>query len=327
MKDELLLQNYFLAKKITSTYYNQDFPYYNFLLLSCFALLTKYKDSADIIQEILEKAEIIIKNIPLNDILKDIVFEDQLSSENDIDDVFFVATSFNGIGFSFDTEKKEISLSLDNPLIAVSTYLYSQEEILESLTHELAHIIKSYYNNYKIDNKNGYCIARSGIHIIVEYLDGRFISSNELLDEALNVLQVQDMLKNVQKLAKILPTDDSLKDFLKTFDFQKLESIMSYENITNLLKDVWSLDNFKDLFEKYLLTGEIDVLKEQFNNYVGANCFEAFSTAIDSLFSNPNDDNARELIENIKKVFKIKNSSSKEIYLKIKKPKTSIQKN
>ncbi len=309
-----LLTNYLQAQNIINKTY-QNHPYYNHLLLSCFVLLTKYPKYHTLIEDIMSSTEIIIENAPLQEILKDIILPEQLEEEKKLDDCFYPATSFSGISFIFDKEKHIIHLDQTNPLVAISTYLYDDTETIEALTHELNHIIKSIYNSHFIDNKEGYCQERNGLQIVTEYLDGRFFSENEYLDEVINVLQVQEMLKNI-RLLKPLVNNKPLVNFLNTINFTRLESILSYENIAYLLENLWHLPTFKNIFEPHLITGNISLLKQQFNAYLNQDCFAAFSYSFDTLFYNPDNTECLELIKNIEDFFYYKENIPKKIYKK-----------
>lgn len=270
------------AEKIVAKRFNKNDENYGILVLSCYGLLTKFENYTPLIENIYETCEFYIGNKPLIELLKNEKFNFRLINKH-MDINSLVGLSATGDCFLF-TSKKD-SYTKEQPKVFCST-VDKETEALDTMIHELSHILKSRINGIYMDSK-GNIINRSGLQ-----LSSKKICINEALDEAINALQTSDMTEKI----KDLNTENMIKEIKMFYDKlnqKELGGISGEIDLAFLLLPLWTNEHFKAVIENNIVEGNLEVIENDFNRIIGNDyAFLNFSEAFD-------------IIKNSKKVNKL----------------------
>lgn len=285
------MNNYDLAKKIVSSKYDSAYEYYPLFVLSVFALLNKYPDYQDIIYELFRTVDIYLEDKSLYEIAK----------EYDINVGYFdcdeekVATlsscfgmSSQGYSFVLD-EDNSFTIKKNNPFIICNTKDFSVTFLLNLFIHEFNHLIKGYYNSYKIDNDNfstGYYL-RSGLDItytrLMKYNDTLYeINYHSILDEVINTIQTTEMMQEITKLDGII-LDDNIQVFIAGLNKREVNKDFGYDLCVKAFRPLWNNDCFKSLIEDNIVSGNIKYIGKKFDEIIGVDVFEEMCNILDNL--------------------------------------------
>lgn len=302
MKEKLIQ-----AERIVSTRYNKNDKNYGILVISCYCLLTKFEIYTPLIKDLYENCEFYIGNKPLLELLHDGNFNIQLLDKNiDINEI--VGLSITGNNLVFGTEKNKTKKQ--PPQIFCST-IHKETEALDTIIHELSHLLKSKIHNVYIDS-NGNKIKRSGLQIEIEnnkeYL-------NIGLDEAINTLQTSEMTEEVKRLNPNIMSIE-VKSFYDKLNFAELGGISGNEIISTLLLLLWNNEHFKSNIENNIIEGNLDTIENDFNQVMKNNqAFKVFSEAFDIVITRDKLDkialNRVAFIINMSKIYNIKSKAYK----------------
>lgn len=280
------------AEQIVENKFSKEDNNYGLLVLSCYGLLTKFEDYYDIIKEIFNTCEFYIENKSIIDLLK----EKDIDSKSlfpEIAEIYYThGLTVNGKHASIIDGK---DFNPKNHQIFCST-MYGENDTLNTLVHELAHLVKSSINSsfIKLDES---IILRNGINL-TEYKsinqEKYVIDTFSSLDEVINTLQTTDMLQEIKKLNKNHMNPVVQKTF-NQLDLETLDYISGYEIGATLLFLLWNNEHFKENIEENIVIGNIDNIVSDFDNIVGeTNTFYNFSESFDII--DTSDDN--EIISN-----------------------------
>ncbi len=276
------------ARKITRKKYKTTNEFYNYILFTCFSLLTKYEYCKDIIEYLIQNTDVIIENKTLPDIINE---HEEFGLSNIIENnetILTLAVSFNGI--TLQNEK----LNIEPAKIIVSSIL-GTSDVISNLVHEFSHLIKAFFNSYSY-NPTGYLKIRNGLNIYESWPDGSEKKTNLIFDEVINSLQTKDMTQNIKNLNSSIFTKEE-KNFFENLDLNYLSEIQGYEDISHLFENIWQYEDFKNVFENDLIIGNISNIENNFNNLIGINLFKKLSKALD-LFYYHEDKISAQLIKN-----------------------------
>ena len=288
--NELFLE----ARKMVAKKYNENDPNYFYILFSCYALLTKYKDCKDIVEYYILNTNVVIEEKLLAEMLSNHFENDEIPSFSEKDE--YLGLAFNGIDLD------ENGIVIEDPYIFVSS-IFSVDETLTTLIHEFSHFIKSFFKSY-VYNSSGYFKVRCGMMFIETWSDNTINESNVIFEETINTLQTKDMTETIKNIDLELLSNKE-KEFIQKLDFAILDKISGYETTTELLENIWKEEEFKDIFEDDLVLGNISNIKNNFNEFIGSDLFDTLSMALDNYFYLENEQ-SKELIMNIIKLFMVK---------------------
>ena len=285
--DELFLE----ARKIVNKKYSKNNPNYLYILFSCYALLTKYKDCKDLVEYYILNTSVAIEKEEVEKILQRYVEKENMP-------LFLENEEYQGITFN-DMDLNDNGVEVKDPYILVSSML-SNSEILITLIHEFSHLIKSFFKSYSY-NLSGYLRVRCGL-MYTETWNDTLKESNIIFDETINTLQTKDMTEKIKDI-NLGILNKKEKEFIRTLDFAILGNISGYGETALLLEDIWQEEDFRNIFEDDLVLGNISNIKANFNSYVGSNLFNTFSMALDDYYYSGNKD-SKELIISIINLFR-----------------------
>lgn len=179
-------------------------------------------------------------------------------------------------------------------------------DILERLTHEFNHLTTSL--NGELKNNNNIFTVRNGIILTSANIKtGKENKFNLAIGEGFNQLQTLDLLESINKFKNYEIYDENFKEYISKINYKK-DNYNSYHKEIETLTPIWNNNNFKENFDKNVLSGDIDNIFNDFNNALKSNtAFTRLSTAIDNL-------------EKEKKSIKLANNLIK-TYNNVKKPK------
>lgn len=288
------------AEQIVSKRFNPKDENYGILVLSCYALLTKFENYTPVIKELYETCEFHIGNKPLVELLQDEKFSFKILDKHlNVNTLVGLSTTGNNSFF----ESKKNCYTKTTPKIFCST-IDKETEALDTMIHELSHLIKSRINNVYIDSK-GNIIKRSGLQI-----SRKNKHTNEALDEAINSLQTSDM---TEKIKELNPKNmrQEIKVFYDKLNQKQLGGISGEIELAILLLPLWDNEQFKSTIEDNIVEGKLDIIENDFNQIIGnSQAFSEFSEAFDIIRSskkmNKTAINRANFILNICKLYNLK---------------------
>lgn len=259
------------AEKIVAKRFNKNDENYGILVLSCYGLLTKFENYTPLIENIYETCEFYIGNKPLIELLKNEGFNLKLINKH-IDINSLVGLSATGECFLFASKRSFYTKA--QPKIFCST-VDKETEALDTMIHELSHLLKSKINGIYTDSK-GNIINRSGLQISIK---NKCI--NEALDEAINTLQTSDMTEKIKEL-NTQNMSKEIKVFYDKLNQKELGGISGEIGLAFLLLPLWTNEHFKSIIENNIVEGNLALIENDFNRIIGNDyAFSDFSEAFD----------------------------------------------
>ena len=156
-----------VAEQIVGKKFDKDYEHYGLLVLSCYALLTKFKDYQEIIENIFNNCKFHLDSKALDKILKDNKISIKRINHTVKDLEKAAGLAINGKSLLLKKRKLFKNNNNDsNNLKIVCTTNNGVNETLNTIVHELAHLVKSSVNNHFFDNY-GNEIIRSGMNLII----------------------------------------------------------------------------------------------------------------------------------------------------------------
>ncbi len=124
--------------------------------------------------------------------------------------------------------------------------------LVNSVIHQMNHIISSLHQ--PVLKKKGSYVARMGL--CVEYFDSR---KTEVLglEEAINGLQVVDMVRSTEKFADDLPHDDVIASICRELDPSYTLSLATNNIITDIVEPLYKDDAFRGVLVNSRLNGNL----------------------------------------------------------------------
>lgn len=309
------------AEKIVNKKYSNDDSFYALYVLCCFALLTKFKDNQDVVEDVMLNTNFYIDYKSISDLIREnsIVVEDTENYEYLSDESMKVA-AISIPGICIESGENSISYSTHSPSVFCSLLGNTTNEVLNAITHELAHIVKS-RNNVILEESPTTLITRSGLNIYGKLFDDDGdlceINENLLLDEIINVLQCSDMMREVKSLP-ISAMSDEVKDFYGMLDLDTLDSYYGYNDMIDFVAPLWSCEHFRTIVDENIVNGYLGEIYFQFDQMVGEGSFKDYSNRLDILDAQyDNDELWKEMTEwfsNINSSYKKNSESSEKIH-------------
>lgn len=168
-----------------------------------------------------------------------------------------------------------------NRKIYVSSYYkqgYAQQ--LTSVIHEINHIMNNIKN--PICKHNGSFVFRQGISISEIYGETR---ENLYLEEAFNTLQTSEIMQLLFLFGQYEIEDKEIQRALNKFIYSyHANQDTTYFMIVPSVQPLYQTQPFYSLLKEKRYTGDISMIKEHFNQKVGANALEELSREVDLLY-------------------------------------------
>lgn len=312
---------YILAKKIISSKYNENDKYYNMILVALTTLLYKYKDYTFLIEKIFNDVDISIEDDSIRNILKkkDIHIVDFEEDEDEIDEGINTTFGISNIGYTFILENSKFIKINDKPFIICNSNC-SDTLLLNSFIHEFNHLIKGSLNNLVYEDLEYSIRCGIGYYRCIHNVEKDTLREEEYydsLDEAINVIQTTEMMKNIELLQV---EEASLKKYLDSLDKDEISKDFGYDLCVEVIRPLWENDNFRSLIEDNIVEGNIIRVVSSFDNVLGEGSFEKFADYLDDLDIlggfNKNSRKINKLQNNIRNMIKEYNSKTYYTYYK-----------
>lgn len=282
-------KNLEITKRIIDDNYDHDDELYGTLFLTCYGMVSKYGDTySPLIHKVFTLTTFIIEDKPLRDILLEAEgTPDGLynGEELDTEDEETPAVSYPGDYIWFDDNGK-VLYEKANPIVYCSTYDRNYNEVLNALIHEASHILKGLMNYIKIDDHNFFSI-RSGLYVFGGKLlsDGNIqdIDENLVLDELINVFQTTGAMNEIGKLQGTKLDPVVQKEFDK-IDLAETDLLIGYNQCIRAFRPFWNNERFRSVVEDNIITGRLDIIRDDFNEVVGKNYFTTLSRYFNLLY-------------------------------------------
>lgn len=296
---------YLYAKKMVELKYPNGHEYKEMFIVGLYGLLCKYKKYHKIIWMIFMQMENYIEDKSLNEIID----ENNLELEQNNEDDDAVSSSIH----TFITdEHNDLCHILEKPVAVCSKTNLNKKYIilfLNSWVHEMGHLIKSTLNGYKIkghdfNKSEGQLRSGLSIHTYVfdkDTFDCSTSSKYALLDEAINVIQTTEAIDYAYSLDGMVPDDDVDKFLSELIQYENND--YGYNLITQEVRKLWSIDEFKKLIEDNIVQGNIKEIENSFNNTMDDDkAFAKLDLLLDHIYyADKNMDCLMEYSQNIQK--------------------------
>lgn len=275
------------SKDILDRRYSISDDLYGTMFLVCYGLLTKFGDLyTPIIEKLIRTTDVYVGDKPIITLLDEGGYgTEELYCGEDLNNQYFStsAASFPGDDIWFEDGK--VRYYRNNPTLFCSTSGKEYSEVLNSLLHEFAHLVKGSVNYLNIDNDNYFSI-RSGLNIFGGEIDSdgevKEFSENLIFDEVINVFQTTDMMMEIGKLIPTLLPLVVQEDF-RRLDLDDMNTLYGYEYGTEPMLDLWHNEHFKSLIEDNIVIGNLQRIRDDFNYVVGRNYFHMLSRHLNLL--------------------------------------------
>lgn len=288
------------AESIVSRKFDKSDENYGLLVMGCFALLSKFGgEYLPIVEKVMLETNFYIGKKPLSELLNEgsISAEDAFRGE-EFYDTEMTVTAISSPGIDLWVEDGKIMMEKETPAIFCTTIDGDATTILNAFVHEVAHLIKSTVNVVYSDSPKHF-LVRNGLNIFglsFERNSPLEPNDNSMLDEVINVLQTSDMMRAVKELNGSFMSDEVLK-FYRELDLDRIDLLYGYDELTSFVLPLWSNDYFRSSIENNIVIGRIDRIKNNFDSIMGANSFHYYSTYLDYIDGNYDDE---KLINNMK---------------------------
>lgn len=274
------------AEEIVGQRFHKSDCYYGLLVLSCYALLTKFENYIDIIDHRFQTTQFYIENEPIDKLL---LRTGNTVMMNDINIKTLervLGLSNSGNVFLLNKNQKLVRAKQGNgEVLCTITGDYNQD--LNTLIHELSHLIKSFMNSIFIAGKDT-AITRNGLSVIERVrVNGGYqvFEKNTILDEVVNVLQTSEMLKEIANLDQEM-MDEEIQQVFQRLNLKTLGNETSgFAEEINLFMPLWNNEHFKEMIENNIVDGNLDKIEKDFNTAIGdLNIFRPFSDSFDIMY-------------------------------------------
>ncbi len=322
-------EDYYTAYHIVSYKYDEDYPYFSFLVVALYALLHYYSEYKDIILKLFQNVDIYIEDDSVFNILKKhhiepIGFdEEEEELENSTNEVFAISSR----GDTFDIDEDGNTSFGEEPLyIACRYHNSSVGKALNNFIHEFSHLVKCQKNSLKVEETEEATIykIRCGINIlcytydkdkdIVHKLD--FFS---VLDEAINVIQTTEMMQEIASLKEFV-REDSIKDFLNHISEKDYTNDLGYSTCVKAIRPLWDNNQFRESVKEHIVKGSINSIFEDFDAILGEDTFEYLGDSLDELddleMKDVNYKKQSIIKKRIKEIINFYNKNSRKVYQK-----------
>lgn len=254
---------YRLAKMVCNKIFPNESEIKPFFTCAIYGLLCKFKNYPEIVCDLFFNTDFYLENDTVSNILKkyeiDIEFEDE-----DGEDTRTFAVSNQGHLFIYDEKWDSINYAKANPFVVCSLKDVTIVKILNSFCHEIAHLVKGELLNYDIYSKGqitDYYMRTGFAHYLYRYNSKKDSLTEKqyfsYFDEAINVIQTTDIMKEILNLKNI--TDDpKILEFLDTLDRDEMIDDHGYEEIVETVRKLWDIDEIKKIIEENLVDGRIE---------------------------------------------------------------------
>lgn len=162
--------------------------------------------------------------------------------------------------------------------------------LLETLIHEINHVVNAYINNLFVED--GSIFSRLGLY--KSKIDGK-ARFNLGLEEGVNTLQTEEIMKIVFALSKCNIQDENIRDILK--HMSKIIDIFgddyesgSYADIKSRLSSLYYDPNMYSFLKLNRLYGNHSDIEMHFDQYAGNGGFKSLNSALDDIVNGNSDD-------------------------------------
>ena len=171
-------------------------------------------------------------------------------------------------------------------------HLYSPDEIygdfFEELVHEVNHCVNSAL--YPICMRNSLPVYRNGVSISaissVDYIEA------ELLEESFNTLQTAEIMNHILSFGEYNIEDPSMRLVLSRLQGRKTNKLgFGYQSITPEIYPLYSHPEFYPLLKENRISGDLQAIRNNFDQRVGAGSFMELASSIDHAW---NDNDSRQ---------------------------------
>ena len=309
------IQNINKTKEIVGRRYSISDDLYGTMFLVCYGLITKFGEFyTPIIDKLIRTTDVYVGDKPITTLLDEGGYgaEDIYCGE-DLDNKYFStsAASFPGDDIWFEDGK--IRYYRNNPTLFCSTTDKEYTEVLNSILHEFAHLVKGSINYLNIDNSDYFSI-RSGLNIFGGELDKngdfREFSENLIFDEVINVFQTTDMMMEIGKLIPTLLPLVVQKDFSR-LNLDDMNALYGYEYGVEPMLSLWHNEHFKSLVEDNIVVGNLCKIRDEFNYVVGRNYFNTLSRYLNLLEYAEDEKEQQRLTSFVRTIVRIYNLKTK----------------
>ena len=272
-----------LARDIVEKRFSFDDENYGLFVCGCFCLLGKYGDTfLSLVEKVFNESNFVISDDNVLKLAEEMGINEFSFADLDSNELKFIdGLSFNGIHYYFNYDGK-VNKDFSNPVVIISSIGMNNNILLNTFIHEVNHLIKSQIDAEFCEEFNFYSV-RCGLSLYeVNYSNGILIDNNlfNTLDEIINVYQTTDMMIYLEEL-KDLNFNDNIGKFLSMIDYSSLDLLSGYNGLVEVFNDLWDNDEFRNIVEDDIITGNLDNIVNNFNNIMGRDCFLEFSNLCD----------------------------------------------
>ena len=294
---------YRLAKMVVNKIFPEDNDIKPFFICAVYGLLCKFKKYPEIVCDLFLNTSFYMEEDTISNILKkhniEVEFEDDDSEDNRT-----FAVSSHGHLFIFDNEWDDITYAKEDPFVICSLKDVTLVRILNSLCHEMAHLVKGVlldHGIYPNDEITDYYIRTGFAHYLYRYNSKKDTLSEiqyfSYFDEAINSIQTTEIMNEILKLENI--TDDSdVLDFLGSLNKYEMMDDYGYEEIVGIVREIWSIDEIKKIIEENIVDGRIENTIYRINNILDDNSgFKKLCNIIDNIYLNSSNDKKKSFLK------------------------------
>lgn len=279
-------ENYILAKVLSLQKVSEEDKLYPIFVLAIYGVLTVFKNYKNIVESVVKNTDVFIGNKTIAALMR----ENNYNPENywgcdlgdlDEEEINLYAISYDGNKYVFHDYKEFIYIK-SKPFIFCSTLCSDETDILMSVIHELAHLVKAEIKcGLLISDKDyfGY-ILRSGINLLeYRYYPNihKAITKDHyvILDEVINCSQTEDAGKAILALKENI-LDERVNIFFNKLSKEKLKKDRGYQEALTAFKSLWENQIFNNLISDNIVEGNIEFIIEKFNAFTYEGCLERF---------------------------------------------------
>ena len=273
------------ARKVASKICSLDNDYFEFFTVAIYAILRIYDDDyKDFIIGLVEECDIYFDYGSVEEIMKKNGLYENFDFDTDPSSAIAVSIPdtflhFDETCFDFDHSNK--------PTIVCSKDCENLTVILNTFIHEFQHLLTSYFKPVEIKYEDDEQIAslRSGLSITRYVYDGEDIKDYHyfrIINEAITVVRTTEAMKEILSLKEFCPDDDVLS-FIDELDRYYIEHDFAYEEIIPIFRTLWKNEQFKQLVERNIVSGDIQEIVDEFNEDLGVGEFQRMAQLLDDI--------------------------------------------
>ena len=280
-----MVEKYVLAKNVVSNRIDRDHPMYAFMICALYGLLCKYKEYDDLVIDCYKKTDFLFSEGTISEIVK----EHGLQHKFNVEDYYGYALGASNVGFYISMDKYGNIVRIEENPIVVCSLDQPLEVLLNTFCHEVGHIIKgrkkSFYSYQSADKT--FFVVRCGLRsdVLSKNKDSNELQPNTyhyVLDEAINSIQTTEIMQEILVL-KDIADDPLVVNFVQQLNEDRLAVDQGYEDFCTFIRPLWNTPSFKEIVEQNIVSGDIPLIIDHFNEIAGNNMFEKMSVVLDTI--------------------------------------------